>query len=81
MSGGAVDTSLGIVLVLDIVKVNEVVDDSGCSSEALIVKVYVPISTGEVEVISSVSAGDQEIIPPGIVTAGLAAPPPLPTNE
>jgi hypothetical protein len=39
MSGGAVDTSFGIVLVLDIVKVNEVVDDSGCSSEALIVKV------------------------------------------
>jgi hypothetical protein len=41
----------------------------------------VPISAEEVEEIASVSADDQEIIPPGIFTAGPPAPPPMPTNE
>jgi hypothetical protein len=39
------------------------------------------MSLDEVEVIAIVSAGDQEIIPAGIFLTGLAAPPPVPTNE
>jgi hypothetical protein len=34
----------------------------------------VPTSFLEVEVITSVSAGDQDIIPPGILIVGLATP-------
>jgi hypothetical protein len=61
-SGGAVVASFGAVL--DIVNVKDALADiRGCSSFAVTVKVYVPTSYLEVEVITSVSKGDQEIIP------------------
>jgi hypothetical protein len=73
--GGAVETSLGAVLELDIVKVNDALAEArGWASFAVSVIVKEPISLVEVEAITSVSTPDQEINPLEIVPE---LPPPL----